>query len=105
MHDSVNSNNSRFKRITACATGILMLALVLFSAFYIAVETDHNCSGENCLVCVYIQQCENILRQVGHSTAQVSIASPVIFLLLLALCSLYSFPQETPVSKKVRLNN
>ena len=57
------------KRIAAGIMGILMLFIVLFSAFYIAAEADHDCTGEDCPICACIQQCENTLHQIGDGIA------------------------------------
>ncbi|MBQ7562497.1 MAG: hypothetical protein IJT16_00740 [Lachnospiraceae bacterium] len=102
MRDSGISNT---RRIAAGIVGVMMLVVVLFSASYIAAEADHDCAGDDCPVCVCIQLCENILNQVGDVATRVSIAAPVVFLLLFVLFSVYSIPQETLISKKVRLNN
>ena len=84
----------------------MMLVVVLFSAFYIVAETDHDCTGDDCPICACIQQCENILNQIGDgAAAQISVVAPVVFLLLFVLFSARSITQETLVSKKVRLNN
>lgn len=99
------SGNSNSKRIIAGIMVIMLLAIVLFSAFYIAAEADHDCTGDDCPICACIQQCENILNQVGDGAARVSMAAPVIFLLLFVLFPAQSIPQETLISRKVRLNN
>lgn len=100
MRDSGISNT---RRIAAGIVGVMMLVVVLLSASYIAAEADHDCTGDDCPICVCIQQCENILNQVGGVATQVSIVAPVVFLLLFMLFSVYSISQETLVSKKVRL--
>lgn len=97
---------SRHKRIAAGITGILMLFIMLFSAFYIASETDHDCTGEDCPICACIQQCENTLNQIGDGIApQVAVIIPVVFLLVSIFLFESLFSQETLVSRKVRLNN
>lgn len=43
----------------------LLLALVmLFSAVYIVLEADHDCGGEDCLVCAQLRACEELLRNL-----------------------------------------
>lgn len=96
---------SNSKRIVAGIMGILMLVCMLFSAFYIAAEIDHDCTGDDCPICVCIQQCVKILDQVADGAVQVSVAIPVFFIFLFVLFSVRSIVQETLVSKKVRLNN
>ncbi|MBO7563530.1 MAG: hypothetical protein J6T40_01605 [Clostridiales bacterium] len=94
------------KRITAGILGFLVLLILIFSSFYIAVESDHVCCGEHCPVCITLHQCESILK-IFH-TATEKVDSDVVPLLLLSMVitfvSHFSF-SETPVSQKVRMNN
>ena len=63
--------------------GLMLLVFVLFSAFCIAAEADHDCCGEDCPICACIQMCENTLRGNKSGTAvQVSVLIPVLFALL-----------------------
>ena len=39
-----------------------MLAGMLLSACFIAAEADHDCSGEDCPVCVFLTLCEQNIR-------------------------------------------
>ncbi len=99
-------NVSKHRKIAAGILGMLMLFVMLFSAFYIVAEADHDCAGNDCPICVCIQQCENTLHQLSNGTAlQAAVIIPVLFLLVSAVFSAYAFLQETPVSRKVRLNN
>ena len=59
----VNSINKAY-RILAAALVCLLAAVMLFSAFYPAVETDHECSGEDCAICAVLTACENLLHQL-----------------------------------------
>lgn len=99
-------NTTRSFRIAAGIMGLMMLVFVLFSAFYIAVEADHDCCGEGCPICACIQMCENTLREiVGRTIAKLSALSPVLCIFLIAATFAASIPQETLVSGKVRLND
>ncbi len=101
-----DSNTSRSLRITAGIMGLMMLFIVLFSSFFIAAEADHDCSGEDCMICASIQKCENTLRSLGDgNTLQLSFIALVLFVLLDAVIPDNKVPQDTPVSRKVRLNN
>ncbi len=85
---------------------MLVLVAVLFSTIYIAAETDHDCSGEDCPVCACMQMCESTLRLIsGVAGAAGSLAVPVVFAGIFSLYTSLIFRQETPVSRKVRLNN
>ena len=79
---------------------------MLFSAPFIAIEADHDCTGEDCPICACIAQCENTLHQIGDGAAvQAAVIVPVFFMLILAFLFADNFTQETLVSRKVRLNN
>lgn len=97
---------SRAIRAAAGVMGIMILVVVLFSALYIAAEADHGCGGEGCAICSFIRQCENNLRQFGSGTAaQLAVIAPILIVLLTAVFFVTAIFQDTPVSRKVRLNN
>ncbi len=101
-----DSKVSGIIRITAGFMGLMMLVIVLFSAFYIAAETDHDCSGEDCPVCACIQQCESTLRDIGDGISVSSfVIIPFLFILLAAALFVTAVPSDTLISRKVRLNN
>ena len=52
---------NRFAAI--CAT-VLVAAALLFSVFFIALETNHDCSREHCAICHQIQTCQTLLSQL-----------------------------------------
>jgi len=99
-------NTSRAFRTAALLLSLAVFALALFPAFYIAAEAHHDCCGEDCPVCECLRLCEAALRGVSGGTAARPCAVLFFFLVLLAdvLCTA-AFPRETPVSRKVRLNN
>lgn len=97
----VNSN-----KIIAAIMGVMMLVVVLVSASYVAVEAVHDCTGEDCPICACINQCENTLRQVGGGVDfQADTVLPVVFILIMAVSGSAILTAETPVSRKIRLNN
>lgn len=97
---------SNCKRITVGIICMMILVVVLFSAFYIAAEADHDCGGDDCPICACIQQCELILNQFTNGVmAQAAAAVAVSLLVLAAAITAYTFIQATPVSRKVQLNN
>ena len=57
-------------------TGLLaavLAAVMLSSAIYIAVEANHNCSGEDCAICHQLQVCENLLKSIGLAGAAAAV--------------------------------
>ncbi len=96
----------QIKKSSAIIIGLILLFIVLFSSFYTAAETNHDCTGEDCPVCASIQHYERTLKQVGSGITAVSSAIiPLIILLISAHLAITSVSHGTPVSNKVRLNN
>ena len=93
------------KRITAGVIGLMMLIIVLFSAFYIAAEANHRCADKNCSVCSCILMCETILHKTGGRAAFAAVIIPVLYTLFSIFLSAPVFLQETLIARKVRLNN
>ena len=94
------------KRVIAGIMGLLLLVALLFSAFYIAAEADHHCTGEDCPICACIRQSENTLRSLGKALAvRDSAVLPACTILILTAVFVAVIQKKTLVSKKVRLNN
>lgn len=84
----------------------MVLAVVLFSPFFIAAHADHDCTGEDCPICEFMHQCENTVRGIGSGiTAEANAIMPVITAIMLMSLCVSSFQHDTPVSRKVRLND
>ena len=83
------------KRLAAGIIAFLMLFIMLFSASFIAIEADHDCTGEECPICACIAQCENTLHQIGDGVAvQAAVIVPVVFMLILAFLLATDFTSE-----------
>ena len=98
--------NEKMKRTAAGIIALMLLVVLLFFSFFIAVEADHDCVGEGCPVCVCIQQCEETLHQIGGGIAfQAAVIVPAFFLFITILISFFGVAVNTLVSRKIRLNN
>ena len=73
----VNSMNKAY-RILAVALVCLLAAVMLFSAFYPAVESDHECSGEDCAICAVLNACENFLHQLLDIRFAIAVAALIV---------------------------
>ena len=101
-----DSGMSAAKRIAAGVMALMMLALIGFSAFCIAAEAEHDCTGEDCPVCACVRQCGKTLRLLGTAAAARGFAlAPVLAVLSAVPLAAALRDRETPVSGKVRLNN
>ena len=93
-------------KLAGVLVAVLMLAALLFSAYFIARHADHHCTGEDCPVCIIMHQCESILRGFGRIGA----GSGLLLCLLPILTRVSVMTagcrrEDTPVSIKVRLND
>ena len=100
---------SRRRHVIAMALCVAMMLAMFVSSAYIAHEAAHHheCSGENCPICQFIAQVEQVRRGFGS-----------ILLALLLICFTLAvrrdwcaFPSAelpasgTLVGRKIRLNN
>ncbi|MDO4280753.1 MAG: hypothetical protein Q4C56_03900 [Peptococcaceae bacterium] len=88
---------------------LLALALVLvtvFSCVYIALEADHDCSGDDCVICQQIVSCQQLLKAVGLTGAVFAagicrhFARALVMVLVSEMVAAF-----TLVSSKVKLSN
>ena len=101
---NVGSRTGHIGKAAALFLAAVLLLTLVFSAFLLAVEADHECSGEDCSVCALLQLCETLLRRLEGSVA--ALAAVSLLFCVLSLCVPVSSPApSTPVSRKVRLNN
>ena len=85
-------------------TGLLAatLAVVLLSsAVYLALASDHDCAGEDCAVCRQISACENLLKTLGLAGAAAAKtaaapASPMLLSRFSQTCSWWQMAQSSP---------
>lgn len=97
---------SKKSRAAAMLLAIAVLFVMLFSACYIAAESDHDCTGEDCPICWQISLCESTLKSFGLALLLVIFAAFIGFFTL-SLPSLRdrSAVQPTLVSLKVKLSD
>ncbi len=84
----------------------IMLSLMLFSVFFIAVEAGHECEGEDCHICEIVELCSNTVRRMGEGAVTMFVSfMPLFFVVLAVSFANRIFSEETPVSQKVRMND
>ena len=97
---------SNYKRSTAGFLCLLLLTLMLFSAFYIIAEAGHDCEDEDCPICSCIRECERIIHQACSGiTLKTTVFLPAVFIFIAVLLKTSICLQESLVSQKVRLNS
>ena len=94
------------RRFLAAVGVALLLGLQVFSTAYLAHESDHECSGENCPVCVQLQQCVANFQLAGSGLppAPPHIGIPPTFDGMSPV-AVVELPSLTLVSLKVRFND
>lgn len=97
---------SKRNRVLTVLLAAAVLFVMLSSAFYVAIEADHDCVGEDCPICCQISVCENMLKSVGLTVIILTLAafiSSIVF-------SMPSFAKKSTynsslVTLKVKLSN
>ena len=84
----------------------VLAVVMLFSAVYIAVEADHDCSGEDCAICHQIGIYENLLKTLGLAGAAAAISAAFTYTMCRAIlpCT-ETIGTLTLVALKVKLSN
>jgi len=90
------------KKTVAIFAGMMMLFAMTFSLFYLAAEAHHHCEDENCPICECLRLCKNIIQQNEYKK-EIKVFS--LLQVFTAVVSTIVVLYETPVSKKIRLNN
>ena len=94
------------RRFSATLLAAVLTAVMLFSVFFIVLESNHDCPGEDCFVCVLLHSCEGVLRQSALVSAVLSAAA--LLRSLWSACALWPFEalvSATPVSLKVKISD
>lgn len=89
---------------------MLVLAAVLIGCLVcvpcaIALEGDHDCSGEDCPVCAFISICENVIKALGVVLAVVLLTGAILFVLPRFRNRMGFYRVVSPVYLKVKLSN
>ena len=84
----------------------VLAVVMLFSAVYIAVEADHDCSGEDCAICHQIGVCENLLKSLGLAGAAAAVTAAFTYTMCRAILPrAKTIGTLTLVALKVKLSN
>lgn len=89
-------------RLLAAVLAVVMLS----SAIYLAVEANHDCSGDDCAICRQISICENLLKTLGLAGAAAAITAVLTYTMCRAILPCAEMIDTlTLVSLKVKLSN
>lgn len=89
-------------RLLAAVLAVVMLS----SAIYLAVEANHDCSGDDCAICRQISICENLLKSLRLAGAAAAISAAFTYTVCRAIlpCT-ETISTLTLVALKVKLSN
>ena len=89
-------------RLLAAVLAVVMLS----SAIYLAVEANHDCSGDDCAICRQIGIYENLLKTLGLAGAAAAISAAFTYTMCRAIlpCT-ETISTLTLVALKVKLSN
>ena len=94
------------KRIAALVLAVTVLFVMLYSALFIAAETDHDCVGENCPICYQINVCQNTLKNLSLAVCAAASAAALPYTLCRGISVCTDCAQSyTLVSLKVKLSD
>ena len=95
----------KFRFLTGLLAAVLAVVM-LSSAVYIALEADHDCSGEDCAICHQINVCENLLKNIGLTGSTAATAAAILYILCRIIPSCTEVARTfTLVSLKVKLSD
>ena len=94
------------KRIMSWILIVFFVSGVLFSYGYIARNVEHDCTGQECPICMHLQQAAQFLSNIKTmSTTPVFLAFLSVFTLGVVLVYTHEYCTDTLVSLKVELLN
>ena len=89
-------------RLLAAVLAVVMLS----SAIYLAVEANHDCSGDDCAICHQIGVCENLLKSLGLAGAAAAVTAAFTYTVCRAILPCAETTDTlTLVALKVKLSN
>ena len=85
---------------------VVLAVVMLSSAIYLAVEANHDCSGEDCAICRQISICENLLKTLGLAGAAAAVTAAFTYTMCKAILPCAETTDTlTLVALKVKLSN
>ena len=84
----------------------VLVVVMLSSAIYLAVEANHDCSGDDCAICHQIGVCENLLKSLGLAGAAAAVTAAFTYTMCKAILPCAETTDTlTLVALKVKLSN
>lgn len=98
---------SRKQRVIALVFALLFGVIILGSSLFVALESDHDCIGEGCEICLAVEQCEKVLTAASLAVGAffAAVIVPALAAAAVIAADKSSHKAATPVSLKVKLLN
>jgi hypothetical protein len=94
------------RKILFLALAVCIAFSVVFAGNLAAVDIDHDCTGENCPVCLHIETAKGFLKTLKTTGSFTSLTSHLVFTAKIpennAECNIYP---HSPIALKVRFNS
>ncbi len=88
---------------------LVVFSLVIFcSSAFIITHTNHDCTGDDCSVCMELAECHKILNTLGTTAVAGTLQFTLILCIVAALCKVIiksHSEHSTLISLKVELLN
>ena len=95
----------RTRRFLAAVGVALLLGFQAFSAIYITHEADHDCNGDDCPICVQLQQCVANFQLTGSGLeADAASVSLPVFAADRIIPVDVALPNRSLVAQKIQFN-
>ena len=105
INKTTASRRTGFRKIAASLTVMVLLFVMLFFISYVTLESDHDCCGEECPVCVQLRQCVANFHLTGSGIeADTTAVSLPVFAADAAIPAEVQLPILSLVSQKVQFN-
>ncbi|HAG04674.1 MAG TPA: hypothetical protein DCG28_04460 [Lachnospiraceae bacterium] len=102
----LNTRKILKSRVTLVFVSFLLLCSILVSVLVIALESEHECSGDDCPICACIHQCEKCISLLSSGCVSFfAFANCNTLRTLLVKTAEKVFSHTTPITQKVRLND
>lgn len=94
------------KRFAALCLAVIIAFTVAFSALYIAHNSDHECSGQSCVICAALRACGELFGSLGTALGAVCLFASVFSRGTgMTFTGAGLFAGRSPVSLRVKLIN
>lgn len=66
-------------RFAAAFTASMILLVILCSSIFIIEHSEHNCKGNDCTICIELEQCRSNFHILGTAASAIALAAILIF--------------------------